>query len=178
MDSDGPIYGFLADWPTALAIGPTPVVDDMVSLTVATTAMEPAPNDEDARAARAGVFRITAILTNLNTAPIRRPFFRVAELSDGNLLISRDRPTDTLDVIGTGARQTPDLGTDGMLSPGESVEVSFAIGLRHREPFTFLIGCGRGLVAHGNTTASPSSWMIWLCGSELMRILRTDLELA
>jgi hypothetical protein len=40
---------------------------------------------------------------------------------------------------GSGSRQHADVGIDGVLSPGESVEVEFAIGLHTRQPFLLLV---------------------------------------
>jgi hypothetical protein len=125
---------FLAGWISDVAVVPTPSVNDAVSLSVAGTVLDAvgAPH------APAGVFRIAATFTNLTSLAIRNPFFRVAELSGGNLLVSGDRPPDQ-GMAGKGARQTPDVGLDGLLSPGESIVVEFGIGLQSRQAFTFLV---------------------------------------
>jgi hypothetical protein len=108
----------------------------MVSLSVIDTIMEPSADDPHAPQ---GVFRITATFTNESAIPVRSPFFRVAELSGGNMLVSGDRPPDLIRMGGKGSRQTPDVGIDDRLSPGESVTVEFRIGLQTREPFTFFV---------------------------------------
>jgi hypothetical protein len=108
----------------------------MVSLSVASTAVEAAAEDPYAPA---GVFRIVGTFTNESAVPLKNPFFRVAELSGGNSLITGDRFPDLIRGGGKGTRQTPDVGSDGVLSPGESVEVEFGIGLQTRRAFTFFV---------------------------------------
>jgi hypothetical protein len=74
------------------------------------------------------------VLTNTSTSAIYRPFFQVAELSRGNVLANADPgPSEN------GVRLTPDVG-DGVLSPGESVIVTFEIVLTSRQPFRFVVG--------------------------------------
>lgn len=119
-----------------VAVVPTPLVNELVSLSVLSTAFEPSV---DPQPAPAGVFRITATFTNVTSTSIRNPFFRVAEISGGNLLVNGDRPPTVAALSGRGARLTPDVGSDGVLTPGESLEVVFDIGLQTREPFTFFV---------------------------------------
>ena len=113
-----------------VAIVPIPIVNDIVSLSSLATSFDstPAPN------APAGRFIIAATFTNMTFTLILSPFFRVVEFSGGNLLLNAD-----VGPAGVGARLTPDVGTDGMLSPGESVTVDFVIGLQVPERFTFLV---------------------------------------
>jgi hypothetical protein len=126
-----PAGGYSSD----VTIVPTPLVNDHVSLSVSSTALDPTVGP----AAPAGVFRITAALTNLSSLPLRNPFFRVIELSGDNVLVSQDGRSEVIQVSSKGARQTPDVGPDGVLSPGESVIVEFAVGLQSRERFTFFV---------------------------------------
>jgi hypothetical protein len=126
------IQRFMSD----VAVVPTPLVNGMVSLSVVSTTLESSTEEPFAPA---GVFQITATFTNETATPIRNPFFRVAELSGGNALVTGDGHPDLIRAAGKGTRQTPDVGGDGMLSPGESVAVEFAIGLQTREPFTFFV---------------------------------------
>jgi hypothetical protein len=121
-------------WLSSLTVVRTPLINELVTLSVASTAIE-APFTN----APAGVFRITAALTNTSSMPIRNPFFRVADLSGANILSSGDRPPDLIRAGGPGTRQTPNVGTDGVLSPGESVVVEFAVGLQTRKPFTLFV---------------------------------------
>jgi hypothetical protein len=127
--------GGVRAWTETVGVVPTPLVNDTVSLSVASTAFEPG----DEPYAPAGVFRIAATFTNVSPVPLRNPFFRVAELSGGNMLVSGDRPPDLIREGGRGTRQTPDVGSDGVLLPGESVGVEFRIGLQPRGPFTFFV---------------------------------------
>jgi hypothetical protein len=121
------ISGFSA---SDVAIVPTPIVNDMVSLSPLATSLDPIPVAN----APAGTFIITATFSNMTSTPISSPFFRVVEVSGGNLLLNADSGPG-----GVGARLIPDVGTDGTLSPGESVTADFLIGLQVREPFLFLI---------------------------------------
>jgi hypothetical protein len=57
-----------------VAVVPTPLVNEMVTLSVASTTLEPT----SVPFAPSGVFRITATFTNLTSDSIRQPFFRVA----------------------------------------------------------------------------------------------------
>jgi hypothetical protein len=64
---------------------------------------------------------------------IGTPFFEVTELSGGNLLNNADGGRG-----GVGAVMTPQVG-DGVLSPGESMTVTFVVGLTSRNPFRFVL---------------------------------------
>ena len=119
-----------------VAVVPTPLVNELVSVSVVSTALAPSIGNPSAPA---GVFRIAANLTNVTSTPIRTPFFRVAEISGGNLLVNADKPPVVPELSGKGARLTPDVGIDGVLAPGESIEVVFDIGLQARQPFTFFV---------------------------------------
>jgi hypothetical protein len=124
------IRGASADiWYFDVASVPTPLVNEMVSLSVTATTVDPPVADLPAPS---GIFRIIATLTNETSVPVRRPFIRVHELSGGNLLLSGDRPPTVPALSGRGATQTPNVDTDDVLSPGESVTVEFGIGLQSR----------------------------------------------
>jgi hypothetical protein len=114
---------------TDVAIVPTLIVNDMVSLSPLVTSFDPTPVSN----APAGTFIITATFTSMTSIPIISPFFRVVEFSGGHLLLNAVGGPG-----GVGARLIPDVGTDGVLSPSESVTVDFLIGLQAREHFTFL----------------------------------------
>ena len=87
----------------------------------------PVPN------APAGTFTIGATFTNTSGTALRFPFFTVTELSGGNLLLNAEEGTQ-----GVGATVTPNVG-DQVLSPGETVQVDFVIGLQTSRPFTFFV---------------------------------------
>jgi hypothetical protein len=74
------------------------------------------------------------LFTNTSTLPIRKPFYEVVEISGGNVLINADSGPG-----GAGATLTLDVGSDQQLTPGESVETEFRIGLQTLNPFTFLV---------------------------------------
>ena len=59
--------------------------------------------------------------------------YRVGELSGGNLLKNADDGP-----AGVGALLTPDVGDD-VLSPGESMTVTFVINLASRASFSFFV---------------------------------------
>jgi hypothetical protein len=132
LSTSGECTALTSAFMSDVAVVPTPLVNGMVSLVVAGATLEPPSED-----APAGVFRVTATLTNQTATPIRVPFFRVAELSGGNMLISGDRHPDQIRLGGRGTLQVPDVG--GVLSPGESVTVEFEVGLQTRQTFTFFV---------------------------------------
>jgi hypothetical protein len=82
----------------------------------------------------AGTFTIVASFINSSSTPIDTPQFVVTTLSNGNLLLDADAPPGAV-----GARLTADAGSDGILSPGESLTASFIIGLQQRGSFTFFV---------------------------------------
>jgi hypothetical protein len=107
-----------------------PIVNDFVTLDPdVDTTSDPTP----VPGGLAGTFTITATFTHTSDTPLRVPFFEVAALSEGNLLLNADESPG-----GVGATRTPDVG-DGMLSPGETVVVDFVIGLQVQAPFTFVV---------------------------------------
>jgi hypothetical protein len=98
-----------------------PVHDDLIAL------------GDVATESRDDEFLITATFTNTSDTAIGNPFFEIAELTQGNLLLNADAGTG-----GVGATLSPDVG-DGILSPGESTTVTFRIRLQTREPFQFFV---------------------------------------
>lgn len=79
-----------------------------------------------------GVFRIRASFTNTSAAPISNPFFAVVKLSGGNKLINSDAGPG-------GTTLSPDVGANGIWSPGETVNVTFEIGLDTTARFSFFV---------------------------------------
>jgi hypothetical protein len=100
---------------STLAVVPTPVVNELISLSSSVTSFDQAPLPD----APAGTFGIASIFTNSSETEIVRPFVRVTELSGGNLLLNAEEGP-----AGVGARVIPDVGPDGILSPGESLSRS------------------------------------------------------
>ncbi len=82
----------------------------------------------------AGTKTIRATFKNTSSTPIDAPFFVVAELSEGNLLLNADGGP-----AGAGARLTAQVGADKILSPGESFTSEFVIGLQSRRRFRFFV---------------------------------------
>jgi hypothetical protein len=78
-------------------------------------------------------FVITATFTNGSATPIYKPSFIVAEITGGNVLKNADGGP-----AGVGATLTPYVA-DEILSPGESIDVGFVIGLSSRQPFRFFV---------------------------------------
>jgi hypothetical protein len=76
---------------------------------------------------------ITATFTNTSETAVQNPFFEVTELTGGNVLLNGDAGRG-----GIGATLSPDVG-DGILSPGESMTVTFRIRLRTHDPFQFFV---------------------------------------
>ena len=82
---------------------------------------------------RGDEFHITATFTNISDTAIGNPFFEVTDLTGDNVLVNADAGPG-----GTGATLSPDVG-DGILSPGESLTVTFIIGLGTHDPFSFRV---------------------------------------
>ena len=125
-----------------------PVVNNLVTLDPdLDTSFNPTP----VPGAPAGIFTISATFTNTSGTALRFPFFTVTELSGGNLLLNADEGTQ-----GVGATVTPNVG-DQVLSPGETVQVDFVIGLQTSDTVHVLGGfiCGAfGLRRFDITTPS------------------------
>jgi hypothetical protein len=113
-----------------LAIVPTPIVNDLISLSSSVTSFDSTPQPN----APAGTFVVATTFTNTSATEIGRPFLRVMELSGANLLLNAEAGP-----AGVGARVIADVGPEGILSPGESFTVEFVVGLQTRDAFRFFI---------------------------------------
>jgi hypothetical protein len=111
-------------------VAPLQDVDGLVSLAPLTTSFDATP----VVGGPAGTFSIKATFTNTSSTAIDRPVFQVKELSGGNLLLNADGGPG-----GVGARLTPNVGADNVLSPGETLMTEFIVGLQKRTSFTFLV---------------------------------------
>jgi hypothetical protein len=69
-----------------------------------------------------GTLTITAKFTGKSPVAIASLIFQVTALTGGNVLLNADGSQ------GVGGILTPDVGADGMLSPGEEFTVQFIIG--------------------------------------------------
>ena len=98
-----------------------PVLDDLII------------QDEVTTETQNGRQFITATFTNTSTTAVKNPFFEVTELTGRNVLVNADEGRGRI-----GATLSPDVG-DGVLSPGESMTVTFRIRLRSQDPFQFFV---------------------------------------
>ncbi len=114
---------------SAYIVAPT-VVNGLVTLSPLVTSFNPTP----VPGGPAGTFRITATFTNTSATSIQAPFFKVTQLSGGNLLLNADGVPG-----GVGASLTPDVGTDDILAAGESFTTNFVVGLQQRSGFSFVV---------------------------------------
>jgi RHS repeat-associated protein len=84
-------------------------------------------------------YRVTATWQNKSTSPrLVSVFARVTGLSNNNQLISADRP-GLNNSYGVGAEQDMDLGTDLLLTPGESFSADFDVQLASCAAFSFFV---------------------------------------
>ncbi|HEY7114262.1 MAG TPA: right-handed parallel beta-helix repeat-containing protein [Thermoanaerobaculia bacterium] len=99
----------------------TPIVKNLVFLDMSKSKLSstPVPNGP------AGTATISAILKNTSAEPIYAPFLSLHGVGDGALLLTADQPPG-----GVGSRQTPNVGADVVLSPGEQVSFTIVFGLQ------------------------------------------------
>jgi hypothetical protein len=98
---------------------------------------------------------LTLDITNRGTVAVANPFLRVAEVSRANVLLSRDRTSKQV----VGALQTFDVGSDNLLSPGETVRVRLVIGAINKKQFTFSLNLYG--VASGGTISPAAPVVVW-----------------
>jgi hypothetical protein len=98
-----------------------PMLDDLVTQTDVTT---------ETRGRR---FLITATFTNTSTTAVRNPFFEVTDLTGGHVLANADGGRGRV-----GATLSPDVG-NGIISPGESMRVTFRMRFHSQEPLQFSV---------------------------------------
>jgi hypothetical protein len=83
----------------------------------------------------AGVFSITARLTNTSTANFLVPINAIVRtLTNGNILLSSTEGNG-----GAGSKQAIDAGWDDALIPNESATVQFRIGLANLDQFSLVV---------------------------------------
>ncbi|HLG16990.1 MAG TPA: M14 family metallopeptidase [Blastocatellia bacterium] len=68
---------------------------------------------------------INITLTNRGSGTLANPFLRVAGISSGSVILSRDAKSNA----GAGARQSLVAGDDNLISPGEAVQARVLVGL-------------------------------------------------
>ena len=133
---------------TAEHIGPRPdlrsaitristVVNNLVSFAPIEASFKTIFNTAGCPSGFVGKFIFDARLTNKNNSPVSALMATVTALTNGNLLQNADGGP-----AGVGAILTiPNNGlfSDGLLAPGEFVDVPFNICLRNSEPFSFFV---------------------------------------
>ena len=133
---------------TAEHIGPRPdlrgaisrlstVVNNLVSFAPIEASFKTTFNPAGCPSGFVGKFIFDARLTNQNNSPLSGLMASVTALTNGNLLQNADGGP-----AGVGGILTiPNNGlfSDGLLTPGESVDVTFNICLRNTEPFSFFV---------------------------------------
>jgi hypothetical protein len=90
-------------------------------------------------------------ITNVGSAAIANPFLRIADLSRPEILLTRD-PQSPAEI---GARQAIGAGDDGVLSPGESVQIQLVVGLMSKKKFVMSAGL-YGVPVGGTISGSPA----------------------
>jgi Beta-propeller repeat len=122
--------GFVAKLDANLSSGQE-IVNNKVNFVVQSTSLNPTP----VPGGPAGVFTITARLTNTSTENILEPINAIVKtLTNGNKLLSATEGNG-----GAGSKQAIDAGADETLIPKESAIVQFRIGLANRNRFSFFV---------------------------------------
>ena len=112
-------------------------VQENVSFEVDAASMRTSSNMDGCPQGFTGTFNFEARLSNTGRVPLDAVVARVAQLSNGNLLLNADAGPS-----GVGGRLTiPRIGAyaDGVLSPAESLDVSFSLCLQDTQPFDFFV---------------------------------------
>ena len=123
--------GFVAKLDANLSAWARQIVNDKVNFVVQSTSLNPTP----VPGGPAGVFTITARLTNKSTENILEPINAIVKtLTNGNKLLSATEGNG-----GAGSKQAIDAGADDILIPNESRTVQFRIGLANRNRFSFFV---------------------------------------
>ncbi|HKP85260.1 MAG TPA: M14 family zinc carboxypeptidase, partial [Blastocatellia bacterium] len=98
---------------------------------------------------------INLTVTNRGNVPVANPFLRAAELNRGNVFLTRDPKS----LPSVGARLSLDVGSDNILSPGETAEARLIIGLVSKKKFNLSVDMYG--VAVGGTIIPSSPARIW-----------------
>jgi hypothetical protein len=78
---------------------------------------------------------ITLNVTNTGQVGVANPFLRVAGVTRGNVLLTRDTGSSPT----AGARQSIDVGVDNILSPGETIQARLIVGLTGKKKFDLMM---------------------------------------
>ena len=141
-------FGMMFVWGVAALIAPTASsaeaagfnVNSEVTFTPLPSTYTTTTSTTGCPAAFSGKFTFTALLTNKTGSPAMPGLtVRVVTLTNGNLLLD---PQTNAVVGGEGAEMTVpkvEQYADGLLSPGESVNVPFVVCLKTSQPFQFFV---------------------------------------
>jgi len=113
------------------------LINDLVSFEPISSSFQTTANTSGCPAAFVGKFNFDARLFNNSSPSMSKLLVKVATLTNGNLLQNADGGP-----AGVGATLTvPKTGSfsDGVLSPGEFVDVPFSICLKDENPFSFFV---------------------------------------
>jgi hypothetical protein len=110
------------------------------------------PSSEDVPAGSNGALRLilNLKLVNRGSVTILNPFLRIADLTRGNVLLTRDPGSRSIE----GALQTIDAGGDNALAPGESVQVRLVVGLVKKKKFELSVTLF-GVPLNGSINPAP-----------------------
>jgi Tol biopolymer transport system component len=136
--SSGDLTGENEEGNSEVFLATCSVVNAKVSLTALESTFKTSADTTGCPAGMTGTFSFTGSLSALaSSRPLSNLQLQVQMLTNDNFLQNADlgpaRIGATLTVPTTGAY------SDGVLSPGETVDVSFAICLRDRSPFRFIV---------------------------------------
>ena len=133
----GQLPTFCADAFAAKLI-PSHIVNDLLTFIPIESTFNSSPNTSGCPSDFVGEFRFTATLTNnTSNTPVSNLVANVTTLSNGNLLQNADGgPGGVGNTLAV-----PRVGnfSDGVLSPGEFVDVPFSICLKNLESFDFFV---------------------------------------
>ena len=115
----------------------TPVVNALVVLNTSKQSYNATP----VKYGPGGTLKIGATLTNVGSQPIYAPFLVLRTVDEGVWLLSADQSPGSV-----GSKQTPNVGADGVLMPGERVVLTIVFGLptSRRPAFAFDVLGGAG----------------------------------
>ncbi len=135
-------------------IFPSRIVNDLVTFVPLESTFSMSPATTGCPSGFVGTFSFSATLTNnTNSPPVSNLVVNITTLGNGNLLQNADGGPG-----GVGATLTiPRAGnfSDGVLNPGEFVDVPFSICLKNTEPFSFFVDV-LGLRADGMSSSVVS----------------------
>jgi hypothetical protein len=135
LDTPAGSFSFLLGG-TAVPEPSVVVVNNLVTFEPETSTYSFTPVATGCPAGFVGIFSFDARLTNISDRNLADLQVEVAEITDGNLLLAEES------LLGEGERFSApqrDGFTDALLSPGEVVDVPFAVCLQERRQFKLFV---------------------------------------